>query len=843
MGIQKRIQFSLQTGRELKAAKEALVSRFVEGEIDALELTAGISALVDETVDILAEEFLGDYKDRICLVYTGANGREEICPNSDCDITAVVDESLQSSEDQETFEDSYGHFVQAVADARVANISAIRTIDYITKFVLEDTETWTQLIDRRFGWGEENLFEQLSEALNGISKEDRVAYIEKLFGMYNDLLDDAAKQDYSTTEKGLESNGRYTVTEPNTKKGYGSLRGVNTAKWILAEAENLGLKKSNILKRDDELRFNKALEFILTARSHLHSMIEHKEERLLTHLQPDIAKSMGYEDVTSFMRDYFTETREVSHYARIVCSNVAEQLGIKPPGASSQKTVNFENEECNGPDELNGPMDIMELFLKSAKEGCHLHYSAMHAVKKNADLITDKFVQNPEANRIMMEILTHDNAEETLMYMNRLGVLTKFVPEFESIREFMLYNSYHAHTIDDHSIIAIGNIPKIVQGEYIEKSPAASTIAAKLKPDDQKILSTVLLLHGIYRAEKSKPDNMQAYNRELMQRVGPRLGLEGEMLETATWLAENRLLLKHTSHFIDIEDPEEIREFAAAVPDLKHLELLHVLTFADTLALGPGRLTDRTSYRADSIYNHARNILSSSGLSGQFNQAVQLPDDYVKGEPYIRLEPNEEVDQTSLEIITPDKPRLLQRITAAIRAQKCIIKEARIKTVSDDTTNGEPLANNVFVIRNSKGQKLGVRKTIALQKDLIESLESDEIMKVPPASPSDDPSRNKKNDKLKSKPRIEFSNVLKKDTTRVHIVAPFGLGLFDDVAKMFNSKGLDLTYGHITRVGHNAKFSSRVKLRDGGQMSLEVQDELRDDFMTHFGDEETLDVA
>ncbi len=836
------IQYSIQIKDELCLAKEELMKPFRKGKVDVTELMANISEIVDEATDKIAETFLEKYKDKVCVVYTGANGREEASPHSDVDVFLLIDNSLfdgvQVPEGQEEFEEAYTTFVRAMGDALDASIS-IRTVDLSARDSINEikkdgkTETWTQQIDRREGWGSGSLFAKMDNRLKAIKSVDRLAFIQGTFDRYDKSLQNKEGQDSSTAEKGFDGS-RYTVIEPNVKGGYGSLRGYQTAKWILEESRGHNLARCKIIKKTDDMRAGKAYKFLQTTRAHLHDITGNKTDKLYTRLQPELAKCMGYvdekgePDITALMKDFFTATRIISNYARIVCSDVAEKLNIKPPGASSEKTINFEDGK------IKEPIDIMRLFLESTQTDHTLHYSAMYAIEKNVDIITDKFVQNPEANRIMMEILSHDNAEETLMYMNKLGALTKFIPELDGTRELMEFDPHHAYTVDDHMIVGIGNIADLINQKYIERSPTTSGIASNLTVEDRKILSIVLLLHGVYKAEKSKDDkdfDVKAFNQELLQSVGTRLGLEGEDMEIAAWLMENRLLLKHTARYTDIEELEDITNFAEGMPSAKHLDLLRVLTFADSRALGPGRPSAHSSSRADEIYKRSHKVLS--GLTLKFNHsAYQLPADYEdNNKPYIRIVRNEAIKADVLTVITPDKPYLIENISAAILKEGCKILNARVTTVP----NGSIRANNTFVIQNSVGGMLEEWDLRDLEQTLLEDIQCDDRVKVP-KNPT------KTGDELfPTAPTVEFSNEISNDKTVVHIVAANRPGLFHILTVAFNDMDLNFVHGNITTQGPQTTIASQVHKRDGGQVSEEELEVLKGIIMAEIGGEEPKD--
>ncbi len=826
---------SIKLRQEMTTGKEELLSNFRDGEIDAYTLTHSLSDLVDKNVTKLADEHFGAFKDHITLVYTGSNGRQEVCPYSDLDVFLLVDDQFS---DLETLPEMHPEFADALAafyrdldDARFNGRISIWNADDRAKGVKDDQETWTQTIDRRKGWGSDNLYANMNERLAKIGHDHRVAYIQAKFDEYGKRLNKQDTENHSTVEGGVNL-GRFTVIEPNVKDGYGGLRGYQTAQWVLNElkgADGCSLVGCGVITPEDEKAVENAHNFLLTIRCHLHDLTKREVDNLESHYQPELSSRMGYNDVTLFMKDYFRATREISHYARMVCSEIAEQVGVRPPGITSEEQVRFRS------DEISNPIQILNLFKEHAETGNAIHHTAMQKVRESGGLITSEFIQDSENNRIMLDILSHEEAERTLRRMNTLAFLPRFIPELEKIRALIQFNPYHAYTVDDHTLVAIGNVTALARQEHAGLSSFASRIAQDLTQEDREILSVALLLHDVHKGDQ--PENLKSYNRGLVKKVGARLGLEDENLETAAWLAENHLLLKHTSRYGDIENSEVIKHFVSKVPDIKHLELLRVMTLADTLALGPGRLKHHSVFRADSVYEKARNIMS--GLTLQYNrESYVLPEDYKGGVPYVSIVPNNEVKADILTVVTKDKPYLLENMMSKLEDSSTSVLNARVRTIPD----GSECAANIFVIQNSRGSMHSKEEIDKIRKAITEAVEEDERIKVEPISAQQAPEKNPKNHVFPVEPNVEFSNELSDVFTTVEITARNRPHLLHGLAAVFNDKNISIQHASITSEGNRAVNVFQIH-RDGGQVSREDQTTLHTALMKQINEQSALNAC
>ena len=79
----------------------------------------------------------------------------------------------------------------------------------------------------------------------------------------------------------------------------------------------------------------------------------------------------------------------------------------------------------------------------------------MQLVTRSLHLIDAELRDDPEANRLFLEILTSRNEPEiVLRRMNEAGVLGRFVPRLRPIVAMMQFNMYHHYTVDEHLIRA-----------------------------------------------------------------------------------------------------------------------------------------------------------------------------------------------------------------------------------------------------------------------------------------------------------------------------------------------------------------------------------------------------
>ena len=107
-------------------------------------------------------------------------------------------------------------------------------------------------------------------------------------------------------------------------------------------------------------------------------------------------------------------------------------------------------------------MNLIRIFRLAQKNNLAFHPDAMRTVTRSLKLVNAQLRENPEANRLFMDILTSNDAEVVLRRMNETGVLGHFIRAFGKIVSMMQFNMYHHYTVDEHLLRCIGVLAEII---------------------------------------------------------------------------------------------------------------------------------------------------------------------------------------------------------------------------------------------------------------------------------------------------------------------------------------------------------------------------------------------
>src|SRR5256714_12319731 len=169
-------------------------------------------------------------------------------------------------------------------------------------------------------------------------------------------------------------------------------------------------------------------------------------------MQREIAVRLGYtshpgmQDVERFMKHYFLVAKDVGDLTAILCAKLEDEQA-KPAPVLSRMVARLrpstkrrrvpdsddfiiDNNRINlaAPDVFKqDPINLIRIFRLAQKNDLAFHPDAMRTVTRSLKLINTQLRENPEANRLFMEILTSAHAEKVLRRMNETGVPGHFI--------------------------------------------------------------------------------------------------------------------------------------------------------------------------------------------------------------------------------------------------------------------------------------------------------------------------------------------------------------------------------------------------------------------------------
>jgi [protein-PII] uridylyltransferase len=561
---------------------------------------------VAETVYPLANPTAGE---KIAIVAVGGYGRGEMAPFSDIDLLFLLPYKRTPHTEQVV-----EYLLYLFWDLGLKVGHSVRSVEECLRQAKADLTIRTALLEARYLWGEQALYDDLKRRFESdILRSTAAQFVEAKL----------AERDARHQRVG---DSRYQL-EPNVKEGKGGLRDLHTLFWIakyiyriddVAKLVDLG-----VLSAEESNRFARAQAFLWTVRCHLHYLAGRAEERLTFDLQTEIAGHMGYTDhagtrgVERFMKHYFLVAKDVGDLTRIFCAIWEADQRNRPRlswtrwGAGRRVLDGFklDGERVTIPSDdffQKDPVGLIRLFHVAQHHDLDIHPRALRAATQSLKLIDSRLRENPEANRLFLEILTSNKDPEiALRRMNEAGVFGRFIPDFGRVVAQMQYDMYHVYTVDEHTLFAIGILHDIETGALKEELPVATSVMPTIA--SRRALYVATLLHDI---AKGRGGDHSEIGEKVALKLGPRLGLTDEETESVAWLVRWHLLASSIAFKRDIADPQTIQNFVERVQSPERLKLLLVLTCADIRAVGPKVWNGWKAALLRELYHSAFDVIS-----------------------------------------------------------------------------------------------------------------------------------------------------------------------------------------------------------------------------------------
>src|SRR5215210_8359916 len=404
--------------------------------------------------------------ERLAVAATGGYGRGTLAPGSDVDLLFLLPYK-QTAWGESVVE----AILYVLWDLKLKVGHATRSVDECMREAKADMTIRTSMLESRFLFGDESLFQSLVKRFDA----------EVVKGTAAEFVDAKLRERDARVAKAGAS--RYLV-EPNVKDGKGGLRDLNTLFWIakyVYRVREVGeLVKAGLFNEEEAQLFARCDEFLWRVRCHMHFATGRAEERLGFELQRQLAERMGQarrgalSGVERFMKAYFRVAKEVGDLTAIVCAELeARQAKHRPmldrmigrfrrrrggELESDDFVVDYNRINLAGENAFErDPVNLIRLFWLADRHNLAVHPDASRLATRSLGLIGPTLRNDGEANRLFMDILTSRNAPEVVLrLMNEAGVLGRFIPDFGRIVAMMQFNMYHHYTVDEHLLRSIG---------------------------------------------------------------------------------------------------------------------------------------------------------------------------------------------------------------------------------------------------------------------------------------------------------------------------------------------------------------------------------------------------
>lgn len=516
----------------------------------------------------------------IAVLAVGGYGRGELAPYSDLDLLILTHRGAAQMAPP---------WLYQVWDSKLGVGHQMHTVESALEAALSEHTIASNFMDARFVAGSEALAAQFRRKfMPRFTLQDKRRFIE-------------AKLSERDSRHARFEDSRF-VLEPHIKEGKGGLRDLQTLYWIARLAVGArsmrGLVKEGVLSHDSWREYQHAYMWFAMLRGLLHATRGKAEERVSFAAQASLAAALNIrgdsaeQRAEKLMLKYFAATRITGNVTRELIAGI-EKSGLRPtPGGTAlpqaalldggfvlqENRLNFSHARSLE----THPEDALRIFEISHRMGRDIHPQALQMLRAALPRLSRHLPDEPAAAELFLQLLLGKNPDAILRRLNESGVLGALLPEFARVVGQMQYDGYHTFTVDEHTLVAVGNLHAIESGALREDLPTTTRVASEIT--NRRALYLAMLCHDL---AKGMGGGHAEKGIEIAQLIARRLGLTQEEAELTGWLVSQHLLLTEIAFKRDLQDPHTIQLLVNRIQSPERLRLLLMITVADIRAVGP----------------------------------------------------------------------------------------------------------------------------------------------------------------------------------------------------------------------------------------------------------------
>lgn len=540
----------------------------------------------DQFHGVLQKAFSQDIlsSDGWTLVAVGGFGRGELSFASDLDLLFLHRKRMPRVLQDIVRELNYGLWDSGFEVGHVtASLSAVK------RLTGDDFTVLTNYLETRFIAGDPSLYDEWRKSfLKGFGTQSRRRFLRNLTAYREGRLQQYGESSY--------------LLEPHVKEGVGGLRDVHIMRWAaigyLLDGSFDAMEKKEWMTRQEKLWIEQAYDFLWRVRLQLHQLTGRRQDQLLFPEQEQIADRLGFmpgsqgSAVESFMRHYYRHTSRIRRTTSFFLERVEESQ-------RRRSSLRVRRRILPGPFLLEGrhlhfmepelvrkqPRLLMQFFWQAVQSGAHFHHQAGQVIRENLGTFGEEAGTDSETvSRFFDILLDPHHAFTVLRVMLETGFLEVFLPEFSAVRYRVQNDVYHLYAVDQHLLRTVRLLHEMEQKR--DEVPGELNLGdIFVQLENRKILYLAALLHDI---GKGAGKNHASRGAAMAVEIAGRMRLNAQEKDLLCFLIEHHLLLAETALKRDLMDEKPITQCAMEIKDHERLQMLYLLTIADSRATGPG---------------------------------------------------------------------------------------------------------------------------------------------------------------------------------------------------------------------------------------------------------------
>jgi [protein-PII] uridylyltransferase len=697
---------------------------------------------------------------RVALVAVGGYGRGELAPYSDLDIMLIHDGA-------KNIDDLASKIWYPIWDSGLKLGHSVCTVKQATELAKSELDAATALLSVRLLAGDESLANELS--VEGV-KTWKAGASNRLPQLMQRVRD--RQQD----------NGEVAfLLEPNLKEGYGGLRDIHALIW--AEAAGVAISRS------DRDALDAGRDVLMAVRVALHRHVGRAVEVMHLEDQDAVASLCGYRNADALVAALSNAGRSVSWvgdevWARVAAAKtkpVADQL-LAPGVILHLGEIHLEETV----DPATDPTLLLRVAASAARHKARIDRPTLDRLAQSCPPMPSPWPVGAIDDFVGLLLTAHD-AIPVLEALDQRGLWVKVLPEWAPNRSKPQRNAYHRFTVDRHLWEATAN---------------AATWADRVARPDLLVLGA--LFHDI---GKGYPGDHTEVGVAMVEKIGPRLGLNADDTQMICAMVKHHLLLPDVATRRDLADSATIMMVADEVKTPLVLDLLHGLTEADSLATGTAAWG---TWKAELVSDLVRRVhLVLGGAEVEEAQWRLFPDAEVL-EMMAGGTVTFGLSDDSVTVVSHDRPGTFSRVAGVLALHGLGVLGAQAH--SDE----QGMAASQFrVIVPSHGPI----EWQPIVQNLTRALNGELAIEARMAERAKTYRRKRRSAGELAPPRVTFFDEASSNATVIEVRAPDQHGILHRVTKAMAEVGLDIRHATVQTIGDEVVDAFYVRTSSGSKLT------------------------
>lgn len=612
---------------------------------------AKLRGALADAADAWLTALLGDAPG-VALVAVGGYGRGELSPGSDLDVVLLHDGGRKPAALSALAEGLW----YPVWDAKVKLDHSVRSVREARDVARGDLPAALGLLTARHVAGDRGLTEQLRTTARSDWRAAAPGRLPEL---------------RATRAERLALHGELAYRlEGDLKEAIGGLRDAHaltaiSASWLAdvphGEPEAARLRLVDI-------------------RDALHISTGRPTDRLLLQEQDDVAVALGLSDADALLAEVADAARTIAYACDVAWRRIEHVLAarsrsgrrraaVRTPLADGVVEAEGEATLALAADPARDPALTLRAAAAAAAAGLPLAPAALSRLVADGAPPPTPWPR-PAREEFVRLLGAGPGLVPVWEALDRTGLLTRLLPEWDRVRSLPQRNALHVHTVDRHSVETAVH--------------AAARTRRVARPD---LLLVAAICHDL---GKGLPGDHSEIGARTVRLLVPRLGFGPADTAVLAALVEHHLLLAQLAVHRDPDDPATVNALLAAahvpggsVSPAEFVVLLRALTEADSEATGPAvwnrwranliaGLADRAVARLAGDAHAARPGFDGSALAAR---AAASPD----GLAVVALAAGS-AGVARLDIALPDELGVLALVAGVLSLSRVRILAAEVET-------------------------------------------------------------------------------------------------------------------------------------------------------------------